>query len=89
MVQASDSMLEIVTTRMKRFRKINVTPIYAFVRMNFNSVQFMYFPRGCNMVAHALGAIGASRCESRRLWLENVPDSVLVLVAGDSTEPLK
>jgi hypothetical protein len=60
----------------------------AFIRLNFNSVNVMYCPRGCNKVAHALGALGASRDDSDRLWLEEVPDSVGLLVASDIARPL-
>ena len=62
--------------------------IRSFIRLNFNSVKFLYCPRTCNKVTHALGAIGASQYESSRLWLDSVPDSVSVLVAGDCAELL-
>ena len=63
--------------------------IRAFVQLNFNSVKFVYCPRNCNKVAHALAAVGASRAESRRLWLDEVPDSVSMFVASDVAELLK
>jgi hypothetical protein len=48
----------------------------------------MYCPRGYNKVAHVLGALGVSRADSDRLWLEEVPDSVGLLVASDIARPL-
>jgi ribonuclease HI len=62
--------------------------IRAICRLNFSLCQFVYCPRDCNKVAHALGAVGAGQLESKRLWLDDVPDFVMVLVAGDITEPL-
>jgi hypothetical protein len=34
--------------------------IRSFVSLNFSSVSFLYSPKVCNKVAHALAAIGAS-----------------------------
>jgi hypothetical protein len=63
--------------------------IRVFIRLHFNSVQLMYCPRGCNNVAHALAALGASGVESSRLWLDEAPESVMVFVASDSAMPLE
>jgi hypothetical protein len=52
------------------------------------SVAMHGYCASCNKVAHALEAVGAGQLESKRLWLDDVPDFVMVLVAGDITEPL-
>ncbi|KAK1663577.1 hypothetical protein QYE76_051736 [Lolium multiflorum] len=62
--------------------------IRAFIRLNFNLVKVEFRPRGCNKVAHALAAMGANQAHSRQVWLDDVPNSVLALVAGDVAEPV-
>jgi hypothetical protein len=61
--------------------------IKSFVNLNFESVSFVYSPRVCNKVAHALAALGASGQEACRLWTDVLPNDVMVLVASDLTVP--
>ena len=56
--------------------------IRSFARLNFNSVESMYAPRGCNKLAHALAAVGSKRTDARQLWTVGVPDDVLVYLAS-------
>jgi hypothetical protein len=60
--------------------------IRVFSRLNFVSVVFSFCPRGCNKVAHAVAAKGASSVEARSLWLESLPNLVCVPVTSDSAE---
>jgi hypothetical protein len=62
--------------------------IKSFIRLNFKLVKVLFCPRGCNKVAHALGALGASRAESSRLWLDEAPDSVMLIVASEYAKPI-
>jgi hypothetical protein len=62
--------------------------IRIFSRLNFSVCKFVFSPRNCNKVAHALAALGADGVNSYCVWHEDVPDSVKVLVASDSTGPL-
>jgi hypothetical protein len=48
--------------------------IRSFVRLNFISAKFIFCPRTCNKVAHAMTALGASQTERQILWLESVPN---------------
>jgi hypothetical protein len=58
-----------------------------FAQLNFSLISFVYSPRNCNKVAHALAAIGASYQADVRLWTEDLPNDVKLLVASDLTEP--
>jgi hypothetical protein len=60
--------------------------IKSFVNLNFKSFSFVYSPRACNKVVHALAALGASGQEACRLWTDVFPNDVMVLVASDLTE---
>jgi len=44
------------------------TDIRAFIHLKFVLVKFEFFPCGCNNIAHALAALGASQAESRHFW---------------------
>jgi hypothetical protein len=61
--------------------------IKSFVNLNFESFSFVYSPRVCNKVAHALAALGASGQEACRLWTDVLPNDVMVLVTSDLTVP--
>ena len=62
--------------------------IRSFILLNFSSVEFLYVPRSCNKIAHALAALGARQFDSRLTWLEEVPNDVQVLVASELAEPV-
>jgi hypothetical protein len=62
--------------------------IRIFSQLNFSNCHFMFSPRSCNKVAHALTALGADGASPCRMWHEDVPDSVKVLVASESTVPM-
>jgi hypothetical protein len=62
--------------------------IRIFSQLNFSNCHFMFSPRSCNKVAHALAALGADGASPCRMWHEDVPDSVKVLVASESTVPM-
>jgi ribonuclease HI len=61
--------------------------IRLFAQLNFSLISFVYSPRNCNKVAHALVAIGVSSQAEVRLWTEDLPNDVKLLVASDLTEP--
>jgi hypothetical protein len=71
---------------------VELTPrhrdIKSFVNLNFESFSFVYSPRVCNKVAHALAVLGASGQETCRLWTDVLPNNVMVLVASDLTVPV-
>jgi hypothetical protein len=58
-----------------------------FAQLNFSLISFVYSSRNCNKVAHAMAAIGVSSQAAVRLWTEDLPNDVKMLVASDLTEP--
>jgi hypothetical protein len=58
-----------------------------FCQLNFSVCKFVFSPRFCNKVAHALAALGEDGACPCRVWHEDVPDFE-VLVASDSSEPM-
>ena len=59
-----------------------------FALLHFNSVSFSITPRGCNILAHVLAAMGARGQSPKQLWSEELPDDVKVRTASVSTEPV-
>jgi hypothetical protein len=55
-----------------------------FMLLNFNSFEFVFTPRTCNKLAHALATYGASRQDKKIIWPEMLPNDVRVLVASTS-----
>jgi hypothetical protein len=55
-----------------------------FMLLNFNSFEFVFTPRTCNKLAHALATYGASRQDKKIIWPEMLPNDVWVLVASTS-----
>ena len=63
--------------------------IRQFIRLSFNIVNYVFAPRDCNKVAHALAALGSNGQVPHRLWMEAVPNNVCVLMASDVAEPVE
>ena len=61
--------------------------IRAFVSLNFASVKFVFRSRHCNKVAHASATFGARSEDPSRLWLDTLPNYVMVLLASDIAAP--
>jgi hypothetical protein len=47
----------------------------------------VFAPRACNKVAHELAALGVSQQNSRTLWVDTVPDDVMVVLASEFAVP--
>lgn len=60
-----------------------------FIRLNFSVVSYMHVPRACNKIAHELAAMGSNGRESSRLWSEDIPQFVNVLVASECAAPVE
>ncbi|KAI5008683.1 hypothetical protein ZWY2020_009731 [Hordeum vulgare] len=52
--------------------------IWDFARLSFSACTFYFAPKACNNLVHALAAFGASQQAGLHLWLEDLPDKVLV-----------
>ncbi|KAI4991885.1 hypothetical protein ZWY2020_040271 [Hordeum vulgare] len=52
--------------------------IWDFARLSFSACTFHFAPKACNNLVHALVAFGASQQAGLHLWLEDLPDKVLV-----------
>ena len=59
-----------------------------FAHLHFNSVSFSFTPRGCNILAHVLAAMGARGQSLKQLWSEELPDDVNVRTTSVSAEPV-
>jgi hypothetical protein len=57
------------------------------MQLHFNSYEFSYVPRTCNVLAHSLAAYGASRQYIKLIWPDSLPNDVRVLMASVSAEP--
>uniref|UniRef100_A0A8I6YA59 RNase H type-1 domain-containing protein n=1 Tax=Hordeum vulgare subsp. vulgare TaxID=112509 RepID=A0A8I6YA59_HORVV len=62
--------------------------IRSFASLNFNSIKYMFVPRDCNKLAHAMAVMGANGQAARQLWPDSVPDDVNVSAASASAEPV-
>ncbi|KAI4987065.1 hypothetical protein ZWY2020_019865 [Hordeum vulgare] len=52
--------------------------VWDFARLSFSACTFYFVPKACNNLVHALVAFGASQQAGLHLWLEDLPDKVLV-----------
>jgi hypothetical protein len=59
----------------------------SYLSLNFVSSEVVFAPRACNKVAHELAALGVSQQNSRTLWVDTVPDDVMVVLASEFAVP--
>jgi hypothetical protein len=57
--------------------------IRSLVQLNFIAVEFLFYPKGYNKLAHDFAAYGARQTDPQLRWLEDVPDDVCVRVASE------
>jgi ribonuclease HI len=86
----STNMVRAIET--KEFDRVPEGVLYrdikVFIQLNFQFVHVVSCRRNCNKVAHDLANAGARGAEPCRLWLDDVPEDVMMLVASESAMPM-